>query len=341
MIWIWFSDAAVGGGISGGLLAAMALLALLIDRILGDPPWLYRYTGHPVQWIGLVISWLDRRLNSVRRAPAQRRRRGIAAMFLIVAAAGIPAMVLAQILETLPGGWILEAAIASVFFAHHSLLRHVRAVAVSLQAGLDAGRQSVAHIVGRDPEQLDRAAVGRAAVESLAENYADGVVAPLFWLLLAGLPGLVVYKAVNTADSMIGYRTRRYIDFGWAAAKLDDVLNWLPARLTALLFIIAGLAYGRNRAAAALRAVRRDAGHHRSPNAGWPEAAIAGALGLALAGPRHYDGGLVHDYWMGDGRAEVTARDIRRAVTFVDIAHLGAMVTLAAGILLNGIPACS
>jgi adenosylcobinamide-phosphate synthase len=195
------------------------------------------------------------------------------------------------------------------------LFQHVRAVADGLeQGGLEAGRRAVAMIVGRDTEILDEAGVVRAATESLAENFSDGVVAPAVWCALGGLPGMVFYKAVNTADSMVGHRSARHAAFGWAAARLDDVVNLPASRLAALWIVLAaGITPGAD-AAAAMRAVWRDARHHRSPNAGWPEAAMAGALGLRLAGPRVYGARMVEDGWMGDGRADANPADLRRAL---------------------------
>ncbi len=204
--------------------------------------------------------------------------------------------------------------LASTLLAQRSLHDHVRAVADALQTGgLEAGRTAVSMIVGRNPASLDEAGVARAAIESLAENYSDGVVAPALWLAIAGLPGGVAYKAINTADSMIGHRTARYAAFGWAAARLDDLINLPASRLSALFLILGALATGAS-PLGALRAIRGDAHRHRSPNAGWPEAAMAGALGLRLAGPRVYGDTLVDDAFMGSGRREVTAADIDRAL---------------------------
>jgi adenosylcobinamide-phosphate synthase len=214
-----------------------------------------------------------------------------------------------------PVGWLVEAVLATSLLAQRSLAEHVRAVDVGLTKSLAEGRQAVAQIVGRDPESLDAAGVARAAIESLAENFSDGVVAPAFWLAVGGLPGIVLYKTINTADSMIGHRTPRHEAFGWASARLDDLVNLPASRLAALILIATRL---EEPAAwkAAMRAVRRDARRHRSPNAGWPEAAMAGALGLCLAGPRHYGGQRVEDAWMGEeGRAEATAADIGAALT--------------------------
>ncbi len=207
------------------------------------------------------------------------------------------------------------ALLASTLLAQRSLHEHVAAVADGLEReGIAGGRRAVAMIVGRDPQSLDEAGVSRAAIESLAENFSDGVVAPALWLGLGGLPGAALYKAANTADSMIGHRTARHLAFGWAAARFDDLVNLPASRLAALLLIAAAALGGRGDAGAAWRALRRDAHRHRSPNAGWPEAAMAGALGLRLAGPRVYGAVRVEDGWMGDGRAQASAADIRRAL---------------------------
>jgi len=215
----------------------------------------------------------------------------------------------------LPFGYLLTALLASTLLAQRSLHAHVGRVAVALEGpGLAAARTAVSHIVGRDTASLDAAGVARAAIESLGENFSDGVVAPAFWMMLGGLPGAAVYKAVNTADSMIGHRTPRHAAFGFAAARLDDLLNWPAARLSALLIVGAAAITPGASAASAWRAVCRDATRHRSPNAGYPEAAMAGALGLALAGPRHYGGMLVEDAVMGEGRREADAADIRAAL---------------------------
>jgi adenosylcobinamide-phosphate synthase len=215
----------------------------------------------------------------------------------------------------LPAALIVLVLLASTLLAQRSLLVHVRAVADGLrQGGLEGGRAAVSHIVGRNPNSLDEAGIARAAIESLAENFSDGVVAPALWCGLAGLPGIVFYKAVNTADSMIGHRTERHEAFGWAAARLDDVINLPASRLGALWIVLAATLQRDAVPIAAMRAIRRDAGRHRSPNAGWPEAAMAGALGLRLAGPRIYGTTRVEDGWMGDGRAQATPADLDRAL---------------------------
>jgi adenosylcobinamide-phosphate synthase len=293
----------------------LALLALLIELAAGYPDRLYRAVGHPVTWMGWLIGWLDEVLNHARRSRASRRMAGIFALLLVVAAALTAAQGLERGLLLLPFGIVGVALLASTLLAQRSLYEHVARVAAALeQGGLDAGRAAVAHIVGRDPEALDEAGVARAAIESLAENFSDGVVAPTLWIALAGLPGGAVYKAINTADSMIGHRTERHEAFGWAAARLDDLVNLPASRLAALLIIAAAATTSGASAGAAWRAVRRDARHHRSPNAGYPEAAMAGALGLALAGPRVYGGVRVDDATMGDGRGDATAADLRAAL---------------------------
>ena len=282
----------------------------------GYPPWLLRAIGHPVIWMGFVIATLDRLLNRETASPNLRRASGIAALLLLLAIVGAVAFVVERELFLIPFfGFILTAGIAGTLIAQRSLHQHVLNVAIALESGgLAAGRAAVSHIVGRDTQALDEAGVARAAIESLAENFSDGIVAPVLWLAIAGLPGATLYKAINTADSMIGHRTRRHEMFGWAAAKLDDLVNLPASRLTALLLIVAAKLRKDASACGAWRAVRRDAARHRSPNAGYPEAAMAGALGLALAGPRTYEGVQVNDAAMGDGRRDVTAADIRRAL---------------------------
>ncbi|MFE0756914.1 adenosylcobinamide-phosphate synthase CbiB [Inquilinus sp. NPDC058860] len=310
--------------------------ALLLDALVGDPPWLWRRLPHPVALIGWGIGWLDRRLNQDGDAPARRRAAGITATLLLVLLAGGIGWGLSALLRALPFGWVLEIVVAAIFLAQRSLHDHVAAVAAACELeGLEGGRRAVSMIVGRDPQSLDLAGVCRAAIESDAENTSDGVFAPAFWFALLGLPGILVYKVVNTADSMIGHRTARHEAFGWAAARLDDVLNLVPARLCGALLALAA-PFGGGHVGAAWRAMWRDAPKHRSPNAGWPEAAMAGGLGLALAGPRQYHGTVVPDAWMGDGgRAEATPRDIRRALAVTSGAGvIMVLVTVAIALIL-------
>ena len=294
----------------------LTLLALLIEDAFGYPDWLAQRIGHPVTWIGRLIDVLDLRLNRDGDDPARRRAAGVLALFIIIAITGTAAFLIARGLLFLPFGLVLVAVLASTLLAQRSLYAHVERVATALEDnGLEAARSAVSHIVGRDTAALDEAGVARAAIESLAENFSDAVVAPSFWMLIAGLPGAAIYKAINTADSMIGHRTERHEDFGWAAARLDDLVNLPASRLAALLLI--GAAYFTQGAspARAVDTVKRDASRHRSPNAGCPEAAMAGALGIAIAGPRTYEGVVVDDSWMGNGRSAVTAADIRAALS--------------------------
>jgi len=292
---------------------ALTLLALLIELAVGYPDRLVRAIGHPVSWIGALIAALDRGLNRETLSDAHRRMHGVLAIVLIAGVAAATGWGVQRALLALPYGIVAAALCASTLVAQRSLYDHVARVATALERdGLLAGRAAVAHIVGRDPASLDAAGVARAAIESLAENFSDGVVAPAFWMAIAGLPGAAVYKAINTADSMIGHRTPRHKAFGWAAARLDDLLNLPASRLSALLIAVTAAPGGR--AGPAWHAVMRDAHRHRSPNAGFPEAAMAGALGLALAGPRVYGGVTVDDALMGNGRREATAADIRAAL---------------------------
>ena len=292
--------------------------ALATDALFGYPDRLFRLLGHPVSWIGAGIARLDRGLNRDALPPWRRRGNGMLALLLL---AGVPTLAAwgvqhaAGRLLPRPVALALLAVASGTLVAQRSLWQHVRAVLHGLeQGGLSGGRTAVSRIVGRDPDTLDAAAVARAAIESLAENFSDGVVAPLLWCMAFGLPGIVFYKAVNTADSMIGHLSPRHRWFGWASARLDDLLN-LPASRLAAIWLVLAAAMGRNaHAGRAAAAAWRDAGRHRSPNAGWPEAAMAGALGLRLAGPRVYDGHLVADPWLGRGSVEAGPPELRRAL---------------------------
>jgi len=311
----------------------LALLALLIEVVVGYPDRLVRAIGHPVTWIGALIAALDRMLNRETLGDAARGAAGgIAVLVLLVVVAGVAAG-LERGLLLLPYGLVAVALLASTLIAQRSLHRHVADVASALEtAGLRAGRRAVAHIVGRDPDALDEAGVARAAIESLAENFSDGIVAPVLWLAVGGLAGGAAYKAVNTADSMIGHRTPRHAAFGCVAARLDDLVNLPASRLAALLIVAAAAVTPGASAPAAWRAVIRDAPRHRSPNAGYPEAAMAGALGLRLAGPRVYAGVTVDDATMGDGQSAATATDIRAALALyrrADALLIGLVAALA------------
>jgi adenosylcobinamide-phosphate synthase len=293
----------------------LALAAAVLEATIGYPTPLYLAIGHPVTWMGRWLAWLEASLNRAGASFAVRRASGVLALCLYLAPVALVAWAATRLcLSAGALGFAVLALLAASIPAQRSLAGHVRAVAEELDASLDEGRRAVAKIVGRNPEVLDEAGVARAAIESLAENFSDGVVAPIFWMALDGLVGGALYKAINTADSMIGHEDERYKAFGWAAARLDDLVNLPASRLAALWLILAAALTPGASARDAAQAVRRDAGRHRSPNAGWPEAAMAGALGLQLAGPRVYGETLVDDAFMGSGRREADAADIRQAL---------------------------
>lgn len=312
---------------SGALMLPAVLLA---EWVWGYPRWLLARVGHPVMWMGALMGELDRRWN--RGSPCRQRIMGAAMLALLVAAsAGAAAMVQHALLQSL-WLWPVLVLAATTGLAQRSLADHVEAVAVPLAAGdLEAARMAVAMIVGRDIAGLDEAGIATAAIESLAESFGDGIVTPACWLALAGLPGLAAAKAINTADSMVGHRDARYRFFGWASARADDALNYLPARLSGALLVLAAGRGWRT----AWRVMRRDARSHASPNAGWPEAAMAGALGRQLGGPVSYDGELAPRATMGDGpRAD--ARDLARALVIWRRACglLWALAAIVAGAIL-------
>jgi len=275
------------------------ILAMLLDAVLGEPRWLWSRAPHPAVLMGRIIGWADARFNT----GAGRRAKGVAVMLAL----GVAALLAGSLLAAF--GPVVQVIVAAILIAQRSLVEHVLAVAHGLRAGLPEGRAAVAMIVSRDTAAMDQSAVARAAIESAAENMSDGVVAPLFWFAVAGLPGLLLYKITNTADSMIGYRTPRHEAFGWAAARFDDLMNLIPARATALLIAVTQGVWRD------WRGIIADAGLHRSPNAGWPEAAMARALGIALSGPRAYDGRMQDfAYVNAAGRKPLLAQDIEAAV---------------------------
>ncbi|MEM6940719.1 MAG: adenosylcobinamide-phosphate synthase CbiB [Pseudomonadota bacterium] len=275
------------------------LLALLLDAALGEPDWLWRRAPHPAVLMGRAIGWADRLLNR----GAYRRAKGVLLVAGLILSAGLIGWGLSLL------GGLVDVLVTAVLLAHRSLVQHVRAVGDGLRRALSEGRAAVALIVSRDTAEMSSAAVSRAAIESGAENLSDGVVAPAFWFLIGGLPGLLIYKAVNTADSMVGYLTPRYAAFGWAAARLDDALNWIPARLTAVLIALPGAVLPQ------WSEVRADARLHRSPNAGWPEAALSRAIGVALAGPRAYAGEMRAFAWVNPtGQRDIGPAEIDAAL---------------------------
>ncbi len=297
------------------------LVAMLLDAAFGWPAALYGKIGHPVTWIGRIISHFDRRFNLDDRSQSSRRFAGVVSALAVIAVSAIAAFIVQQ---ALPAGWLgtlLAGICAWPLIAAHAMHRHVADVAAPLADGdLAAARTAVSMIVGRDPSSLDAAGVSRAAIESLAENTSDGVVAPIVWGTLLGLPGIAAYKAIDTLDSMIGHRTPRHEAFGWTAARIDDFANLLPARLTALLFVMSS-----PRPAAALECTFADARKHRSPNAGWPESAMAGALGVRLSGPRVYHNQTNAEPWLNALGRDPSAVDIAAALTL----YLRAMCALA------------
>ncbi|WP_375449789.1 adenosylcobinamide-phosphate synthase CbiB [uncultured Devosia sp.] len=289
-------------------------LCLLIERLLGYSPRLVSAIGHPVMWFGALIDYLERKFNRPHHPAHRRRTAGIVNLAILLGITLVITLPVQQVLRAIPGGWTLEILLATPFLAQQELGRAVHAVFDALGHSLEAGRDVVSHIVGRDPQALDEAGVCRAAIETLAESTSDGVVAPWFWLVLLGLPGIVLYKAINTADSMIGHRTERYRDYGWAAARLDDWVNWIPARLTAVLITAACFVTPHASPGKAWAIARRDARKHASPNSGWPEASFAGALGFTLGGPRSYSGEIVDLPAFGSGKRALVASDILRAL---------------------------
>lgn len=303
--------------------AAMMLVALALDLALGWPRALYDRVGHPVTWLGALIARLERHWNRPGRG---RRVWGVA---LVVAVVGLAALVGAGLQLALPAGWfgvVLGGVLAWPLVALRSMHDHVAAVLKPLAQGdLDQARHAVSMIVGRDPAQLDEAGVARAALESLAENSSDGIVAPIFWGVVAGLPGIAAYKAINTLDSMVGHKSPRYLEFGWASARLDDLANLAPARLTGLVFALSARHKG-----AGLRCMWRDAGKHRSPNAGWPEAAMAGALGVRLSGPRRYGDQVADEPWLNAAAPDPAAEALGRGLRLYARAMGGVAVILGA-----------
>lgn len=305
--------------------AAAMLIAMAIDAAIGWPNALYARIGHPVTWIGRLISTLDHRWNDDTATQGKRQFMGVLAALVVILGTGLLALLVARLLPDTWLGTVIMGLLAWPLVALRAMHQHVAAVVTPLEAGdLPSARYEVSMIVGRDPSQLDAAGVARAATESLAENTSDGIVAPVFWGAVAGLPGIAAYKAINTLDSMIGHRTPRHSAFGWASARIDDVVNLAPARLTGTMFALASAQPRR-----ALAVMFRDARHHRSPNAGWPEAAMAGALGVRLSGPRAYGDTVSDEPWVNDGAPDPGPRDLRKALALYRRAMLGGALILA------------
>jgi len=308
----------------------LLIVAIITEAIFAGFPMVFKFVRHPVVIIGALIQCFDDKLNRDNRSNVDRAFRGALVVVVIVVLSTLIGWIISQLSLTFSYGWAIEWFLLSSLLAARALFDAVQKVARALNDHLEAGRQAVSKIVGRDPDQLDRHGVARAAIETLAENFSDGFVAPVFWYVLFGLPGLLVYKAVNTMDSMIGHMSPKYRAFGMTAARLDDVLNLIPARLAGLFICLAALFTPTCKPWNALKIMIRDAGKHRSMNAGWPEAAMAGALGIALAGPRRYPEYVVDDPWVGDGSARATEGDIGRALYVYIVACLINMVWLLA-----------
>ncbi|MEM5501121.1 adenosylcobinamide-phosphate synthase CbiB [Ahrensia kielensis] len=311
------------------------LIALIIDRFVGDPDWLWQRFTHPVVAFGAAISWANKRYNRSTLSGLDKEKRGFVVIGFLMIASVISGWIMSELLLCLGAlGLVLEAIIVAVFLAQKSLSDHVGLVAKGLQKnGLAGGRLAVSMIVGRDPQTLDEPAVCRAAIESLAENASDGVVAPAFWYAIFGLPGLLAYKMLNTADSMIGHLNDQYRDFGRASAKLDDLANYVPARLTGGLIVLASIP---SRWIFNLKTMLRDASLHRSPNAGWPESAMAAVTDLALGGPRIYAGDIADEPFMNDsGNKSASADDIERAIVIYWRAMLIGTILLAGLVLIQ------
>jgi len=303
--------------------AGAMVVAMVMDVLLGWPDGLFARIGHPVTWLGASIAALDGRLNRSSDTPLQRRIAGAAAALIVIIVAAGCGYIVQRVVPSGLTGTLLLGILAWPLVAFRSLYDHVAAVRDPLRArNIDGARKAVSMIVGRDPQKLDEAGIARAAIESLAENTSDGIVAPVFWGALFGLPGILAYKAVNTLDSMIGHRTERHEAFGWAAARIDDVANFIPARMAGLLFVL----FAGNKRAQAMTCMRNDARHHRSVNAGWPEAAMAGALGVRLCGPRCYEGKPANEPWLNGEARDPAAIDITRGLEL----YVGAMFALAA-----------
>lgn len=275
------------------------VIAMLLDAVFGEPRMLWDRLPHPAVLMGRLVAFLDRTLNTGQ----DRKSKGVLALSILCFTAAVIGSVLSQF------GWVIEIIVAAILLAQKSLVDHVRAVAKGLRTSIEEGRFAVSMIVSRDTKDMNEAQVARSAIESAAENFSDGVIAPAFWFLIGGLPAMLVYKFVNTADSMIGYKTEKYLEFGWASARFDDLLNWIPARLSMLLIVVFA------KQPVNFRAIVSEAKRHKSPNAGWPEAAMARAINVALAGPRSYDGQLQQLHWVNEtGRQTITADNVDAAV---------------------------
>ena len=300
----------------------LLIFAIIFDACIGDMKFLFRVIIHPITLIGSLISFLDEKLNRSKRGEIDRIMRGILCVLFMILISGIFSLGIVWLSFNHPMGWIIELLLITSLIAGRSLFDHVNKVTIKSKISLEEGREAVSHIVSRDVKRLDIFGVARAAIESTAENLSDGVIAPIFWYLLLGFPGLLIYKTINTMDSMIGYKTPKYKAFGMAAAKCDDLANLIPARLTALFILLASIFVPTTNPKKSLQIILRDSNKHQSPNAGWPEAAMAGALNISLAGPKKHQGQIKKAPWIGNGTAKVLIRDIDRALYVYIVANL-------------------
>ncbi len=316
------------------------VIAMVLEACFSNFQFIFRYFQHPIVTIGKFISFLDNKLNRLKRSERDRAIRGFISVVIVTSAAISFGYVIMWLSANHPFGWIVELLLLVIFLAGRELYNAVNDVRNALDIGnIEKSRSAVSEIVGRDTALLDQYGIGRAAIESLAENFADAVIAPTFWYILFGFPGLLVSKAINTMDSMIGYKTEKYKAFGMSAARLDDILNLIPARLAGGIIVLAAIFVPKANPIKAFFAMLRDSSKHRSLNAGWPEAAMAGALDIALAGPRRYSSGRIEDSWMGNGSARVTTLDIAKALYVYLIAcliNLGLILLLI--ILMTNLP---
>lgn len=279
--------------------AELLVIALILDAVFGEPTWLWSRFPHPVTLMGKAVTLLETRINRNKH----RKQKGTIAMGLLAIGAVLVGYGLSF------GGPIVELCVAAIFLAHKSLIDHVKAVATGLTSSLAEGRHALSMIVSRDTSDMSESDIVRSAIESGSENLSDGVIAPALWFMIFGLPGLMLYKITNTADSIVGYKTDRFVDYGWAAARLDDVLNWVPARITAIILMFGGWVILQ------FSTIQKDAATHKSPNAGWPEAAIAYDLGISLGGPRSYHGNQQDFPWLNpQGRKQLITGDIFLAI---------------------------
>lgn len=295
------------------------LIAALIDTIWGEPSFIYNKIPHPIIWIGNLIGFLDKKLNHSKHTAYQQKRNGFIALGISLIIPYLIGTVLQKIFFKFlpkPIAYLLSGLISSIFIARRSLYEHVHDVEKTLTIkDIEAARYAVSQIVGRKTDQLDQSGIARAAIESLAENFSDGVTAPIFWGCIGGIPGIIVYKAINTADSMIGHKTKKYQFFGYAAAKADDYVNYPAARLSALLIILAS----STKPIADFKTVIQEAKKHNSPNAGWPEAAMATCLSIYLAGPRQYHEIVIHTPWIGKGKMALNSKDIKKSLNIFSL----------------------